>query len=112
MHKLVILITVPPDDDLFDLHWPEFLRAAERMPGVVRETTSRIDFRLFGDVDCRLIHELYFDSLPALEAAMQSGAGVNAGAILQRISGGRFTLLFADHHEDEMDKIRAAEGAR
>jgi hypothetical protein len=106
MHKLVILITVPPDDDRFDLHWPEFLRTAEAMPGLVRESTSRVNFRVYGDVDCRMIHEFHFISLQALEAAMQSDAGVNAGKILQRITGGQFTLLFADHHEDDLRNLR------
>lgn len=109
MHKLIILITVPPDDDLFDLHWPEFLRAAEGMPGLVRETTSRVNFKLYGDVDCRMIHELHFDSLQALEAAMQSEPGVNAGTVLQRISQGKFTLLFADHHEDDVLNMQPAD---
>jgi len=106
MHKLLILITVPPDDDLFDLHWPEFLRVAEGMPGLVRETTGRVNFRLYGDIDARMVHELHFNSLQALEAAMRSEAGVNAGKVLQRITGGRFTLLFADHHEDDLKNMQ------
>jgi hypothetical protein len=110
MHKLVILITVPPDDDLFDLNWPEFLRTAEQMPGLVRETTSRVSFKLYGNVDARMIHELHFDSLRALEGAMQSDPGRAAGIVLQRITGGRFTLLFADHHEDELGNLRPAAG--
>jgi hypothetical protein len=106
MHKLVIIITVPPDDDLFDLHWPEFLRLAEEMPGLVRETTSRINFKVYGDLSPRIIHELHFISLQTLEAAMQSDAGVNAGTVLQRITGGQFTLLFADHLEDDLQNLR------
>ncbi|HUF39689.1 MAG TPA: hypothetical protein VMN57_14285 [Anaerolineales bacterium] len=106
MHKLIILITVPPDDDIFDLLWPEFLRTAEAMPGLLRETTSRVDFKVYGEVDCRMIHELHFDSLRSLEAAMRSDPGTNAGAVLQRITGGRFTLLFADHHEDGIENLQ------
>jgi uncharacterized protein (TIGR02118 family) len=106
MHKVIILITVPPDEDVFDLHWPEFLRHAEQMPGLIRETTSRINHRLYGPVDARMIHELHFESLRSLETAMQSDPGRNAGAVLQRITGGRFTLLFADHLEDDLENIR------
>ena len=105
MHKIVILITVPPDDDDFEAQWPEFLRQAEQMPGLLRETTSRVHFQVYGDVDCRLIHELHFNSLQALEAAMQSDQGKRTGMILQKITGGRFSLFFADHHEDDIENL-------
>lgn len=111
MHKIVILITVPPDDDVFEMHWPEFLRQAEQMPGLLRETTSRVHFQVYGDVDCRLVHELHFKSLQALEAAMQSEEGKLTGGVLQRITGGRFSLYFTDHHEDDIENLKPAEDA-
>ena len=107
MHKIVLLITVPPDDDIFDLHWPEFLKLAEQMPGLQRETSSRVHFQVYGDVDVRMIHELHFRSLQALEAAMQSEVGKKAGMVLQRITEGRFSLFFADHHEDEVENLKS-----
>ena len=111
MHKIVILITLPPDDDDFEAQWPDFLRHAEQMPGLLRETTSRVHFQVYGDVDCRLIHELHFKSLQALEAAMQSEEGKMTGMTLQRITGGRFSLYFADHHEDDAENLKPKEPA-
>lgn len=106
MQKIVILINVPPDDDLFEAGWPEFLRHAERMPGLLRETTGRVSHTLFGDLHCTLIHELHFATLANLEYAMQSEPGRKAGEALQRITRSRFTLLFADHHEDTAENLR------
>ena len=109
MHKIVILISVPPDDDVFDLSWPAFLKQAEQMPGLLRETTSRVHFQVYGDVACRLIHELHFNSLQALETAMQSEEGKKTGLILQQITAGQFSLYFADHHEDDVENLQPPE---
>lgn len=111
MHKLVILIHVPEHDQAFDLGWPEFLRNAEEMPGLRKESTSRVRFTIFGGQVITMIHELYFDTFPALELAMRSEPGKQAGEVLQRITGGRCTLLFADHHEDLISNFRTLKKA-
>lgn len=100
MHKLVILIHLPPDDASFDDGWPEFLQHAEQMPGLLKEATGRVTHSLYGETDCSLIHELYFESPANLEYAMQSEHGRKAGEVLQRIARGRLSLFFSDHHED------------
>ncbi len=107
MYKLVILIEIPDDDSLFQNQWPNFLRFAEKMPGLIRETTSRVGRRLFGDYECSLVHELYFASLADLEKAMSSYDGKVAGSILQRITRGKMTLLFAEHHEDTAENLQS-----
>ena len=105
MHKLVILIEPPQDDDAFDEIWPQFLRLAESMPGLERESTSRVDGILFGRYDIALIHELYFESLTSLKDAMSSPQGQATGELLQRMTGGRLTLLYTDHKEDDLENI-------
>ena len=105
MHKLVILIEPPEDYDRFEQHWPEFLHLAESMPGLKKESTSRVDGSLFGRYDCAIIHELYFDSLADIQSAMSSPAGQATGELLQRMTNGRMTLLFADHKEDDLENI-------
>lgn len=105
MQKLVILIHVPVEDELFEAGWPEFLRHAEHMPGLLRESTSRVSHVLFGETAPTIIHELFFESLGSLEYAMQSESGKKAGAILQRITQSRFSLMFADHHEDTGENL-------
>lgn len=107
MYKLVILIE--PQNDWFEFErvWPEFLKRAEQMPGLIRETTSPIDQLLHGHYHVGMIHELYFDSMEKAKQAMASPPGVEAGKLLQIITAGKVTLLFADHKEDELENIQA-----
>jgi uncharacterized protein (TIGR02118 family) len=106
MHKLVIWIEEPDDWATFDETWPQFLHHAESMPGLCREVTCRVDSVLYGRGDIALIHELYFDSMQALQEAMTSPSGSAAGKVLQSMTGGRMTLFYADHKEDDMENIR------
>jgi uncharacterized protein (TIGR02118 family) len=105
MYKLIILIesTSMPG---FHNFWPRFLHAAENIPGLRRESTSRINQVLYGDVQYALVHELYFDSLPALHAGLVSPSGQEAGRLLQDMTSGRVKLLIADHSQDDLENIR------
>lgn len=105
MHKLIILIesTSAPG---FHNFWPRFLHAAENIPGLRKEATSRISQVLYGDVQYALIHELFFDSLTSLQAGLASQPGQEAGKLLQEMTGGRVKLLIADHSEDNLENIR------
>jgi hypothetical protein len=105
MHKLVILIE-STSDPAFDQTWPEFLHQAERIPGLLRESTSRVGQVLFGSAACEMIHELYFESYAAMQQGLASPAGREAGRLLQSMTGGRVTLLFADHTQDDIENIR------
>lgn len=107
MHKLIILIAPPLDEAAFDERWPEFLAQCEQMPGLRRETTSRVERLLHGGQHTSLIHELYFDSLEALKAAMNSPAGQETGRLLQQLTGGQMTLLMAHHLEDDLANFHA-----
>lgn len=106
MYKLVILIPVPENSSEFERKWPEFLAEAERMPGLLRETTSRIDRVVYGEFPIHVIHELYFDSLKQAAEAMGSLEGEKAGNILQDITNGKVSLLLADHTQDDLSNIR------
>lgn len=105
VHKLVILIetTAIPD---FHEYWPRFLHAAENIPGLMREATSRVNRVLYGDIECSMIHELFFNSLATLNAGLASAPGQEAGRLLQEMTGGKVTLLIADHAEDDLANIR------
>lgn len=106
MHKLIILIGEAADTPEFHENWPRFLHRAEQMPGLLREASVQVEARLYGPWNVRMIHELYFESRQALDAAMRSLEGKMAGATLQDITGGKFTLLIAEHAEDELENIR------
>lgn len=105
MHKLVILIEPLQDYDAFEESWPQFLHMAESMPGLRRESTSRVDGVLYGRYHCTIIHELYFDSLADIQEAMKSAEGRATGELLQKMTGGHMTLLYADHKEDNLENI-------
>lgn len=107
MYKLVILIEAQEDTARFDNRWPQFLALAEKMPGLRREVTSRVDRVLHGSFQVHLTHELFFDSLKAATEAMASVEGSAAGQVLQDISGGKVTLLLADHTQDDLAHIRS-----
>jgi len=111
MHKLVILVDLPPEGAAFEEAWPQFLHLSERMPGLQREATSHVEYVLYGDYQPALMHELFFDSLDAVHQAMSSPEGRAAGEVLQRMSGGRLTLLIADHKEDDLENIRKHQGS-
>ncbi len=105
MYKLIILVesTTTPG---FHALWPRFLHAAEDIPGLRREATSRVSQVLFGDLQCAMIHELFFDSYATLQSGMASDPGKEAGRLLQEMTGGKVELFIADHSEDELENIR------
>lgn len=105
MHKLIILVESTSTPGFHD-YWPRFLHAAESIPGLRREATSRVSSVLYGDVQYALIHELYFDTLPALQSGLASPSGKEAGGLLQEMTSGRVKLLIADHSEDNIENIR------
>ncbi|RMF49060.1 MAG: hypothetical protein D6755_02900 [Anaerolineae bacterium] len=110
MYKLVII--VPRQSVIHSLqeHWPKFLHLAERMPGLVRESHTRPHTYLYGMQRLELIQEFYFPDLPALEAALLSDVGQAAGSMLQEITGGRVTVLIAEHMEASLP-IEATDAA-
>jgi len=105
MHKLIILVesTATPD---FHVYWPRFLHSAENIPGLLREATSRIGQVLYGEMQCSLIHELFFESYTSLQIGLASEAGKEAGRLLQEMTSGKVRLLIADHSEDALENIR------
>ncbi|MBN2148650.1 MAG: hypothetical protein JW726_14785 [Anaerolineales bacterium] len=105
MYKLVILFHTN-SDPMLDERWPQFLRLVEQMPGLQREATCRVERFLSGSLQVSLIHELYFHTLIELQAGMASLHGMQAGQLLQEITSGKVTLLFADHRQDDLENIR------
>ena len=93
MHKLVILIEQQVDRNMFDTLWPQFLHWVEKMPGLVRESSSETVKFLFGRTYYMKMHELYFETI--LE-----------GKLLQKISRGHMTLFLAEHKEDTLENIQ------
>ena len=108
MHKLIILFSQPSDPLAFLTGWQAFLHMAEQMPGLRRETVSLIEDVVYGEDKLRpfKIHELYFDDRAALDAALASDAGQQAGEWLHQFTEGKFTLLIAPHQEATEKEIK------
>jgi hypothetical protein len=106
MYKLMILIEPAANGSTLDEGWPEFLRQAERMPGLLREASVLVRRALAGRYEIAQVHELFFETAEALYQAMASPPGQEAGQILQRITAGQMTLLIAEHREDQIENIR------
>lgn len=101
MYKLIILFKQPVDLADFERRWSEeFVPLVEQMPDVQRIVVSHTHGGPAGSVDIHLIHEVYFESLNTLKAAMASPQGVAAGQCLLRLAKKNATLLFAEHMED------------
>jgi len=105
MHKLVILVETPADLVAFEGNWPKFLRLAEKMPGLIKETSSHVENILYGSLNVSFIHELIFADSQTTYQAMGSPQGREAGKQLQYITNGRVILFTADHREDDLAHI-------
>jgi hypothetical protein len=106
MHKLVILIEAIDGWDRLEMQWPGFLHLVESLPGLRRESSSRIERFLYGRTAYGRMHELFFDSLAEAEQALMTPRGQEAGRMLQQMSGGRVVLFFAEHKEDTAENIQ------
>ncbi len=101
MHKLMVVFTSPEDALRLETQWStEFVARAERMPGLRRVSVSRIVGGPGGAADLHLVHELYFDDLEALQAAVASAQGQEAGQALIGFAGAEVSVYFAQHMEE------------
>ena len=106
MYKLMIIIPPHVEEPVLNASWPDFLHAAESMPGLLREASVRVTASLFGTQEIGMVHELFFETLAELQDAMRSPEGLAAGQIIQQLTQGQMTLLIAEHREDEIENLR------
>jgi uncharacterized protein (TIGR02118 family) len=102
VHKLMLLFRRPENVLEFERKWSEeFVRKAERMPGLRRVSVSRIQETLTGEIGLHLVHEFFFDDAQTLREAMASPEGQTAGKALMAFAADHVTLCFAEHLEEE-----------
>lgn len=101
MYKLIILFEKPLNELDFQENWQIFMGLAEKLPRLRREIVSSVQQVIHGPGDRQFfrIHELIFDSRDALETALETKAGQEAGQFLQNFTFGRVMLLTAEHME-------------
>ena len=107
MYKLIIIF----EESGGGVEWQQFLKLAEQMPGLRRETITRPDRLISGKPETMpaMIHELIFDSRESLESALSSPEGRTAGQFLQSYAGGQVTILTSEHMEAVEQEFRKKE---
>ena len=106
MYQMVIILPLDLDLNRFENGWPDFLEAAEQMPGLIQESVTRFDQSFFGSRDIQRIYTFSFMDRTSLEEALTSPAGEEAGNILHNISGGKLSILSGDYQTDTLDRIQ------
>lgn len=101
MVKLVILYKHPTDIDQFEQGYAENLAKLEALPGIVRRQANVILGSPTQNREYYRVLELYFDNFMAMDRAMTSPAGTQAGQDLMRYTNGQVELLFMDVFEDD-----------
>jgi uncharacterized protein (TIGR02118 family) len=102
VHKLILIFRPPLDPTIFERRWSEeFVALAERMPGLRRVSLARAYGGPAGATEVYLVHEFYFDDAEALQQAMTSPEGQQAGRALMGFAARQVSLTFAEHLEEE-----------
>jgi uncharacterized protein (TIGR02118 family) len=102
MHKLMIVFHSSEDPLTIESQWSEeFVARTEQMPGLRRVSVSRVVGGPGGALDLHLVHELFFDDLQALENALASEQGQEAGKALISFAKDNVSVYFARHLEEE-----------
>ena len=105
-YQLLILIPLTVEIQSFDEGWPEFLNAAEQMPGLIEESVNRIDNCIYGQNFLRRVYSFSFEDKSSLEKALTSPPGEKAGEILHRLTRGNMFLLSGEYKQDFLENIQ------
>ena len=98
MVKLIVAYGPPTDPDAFDQHDESTHKPlAEAIPGLRRFEVGKVIGTPDGaDAPYRLIAELYFDDLAALQTAMGSSEGQAAAGDVGNFATGGATMMIAE----------------
>jgi len=95
--KLIVLYKKPADTKAFDDHYFNIhVPLAEKMPGLIKSSYSRITGSPMGQPGFYLMAELTFDSQEALQQALASPEGRAAGKDVMGFAGDLVHMMFAD----------------
>jgi uncharacterized protein (TIGR02118 family) len=102
MFKLMIIFRQPPPTGIraFEVAYTGLLGLVEQMPGIQRRQVISVVGSPTGPSPYYRILEVYFADQGAMEEAMRSEIGQQAGAQLAGFPEGIFELVFADVYEE------------
>jgi uncharacterized protein (TIGR02118 family) len=101
MFKFMILFNKPAVPKTFENSYNDFLALVERMPEIRRRQVINVQGSPAGTTKLFRILEVYFDDQAAMEEALRSEAGQEAGAELRRFRQGSYELIFAEVFEED-----------
>jgi uncharacterized protein (TIGR02118 family) len=101
MVKLIVLFRAGTHSSNYEERYNEFLMSLEQLPGMRRKSVSNVYAAPGGMAHYRDVVEITFDDRSALEAALTSPAGVEAGNRLIRFAGPDAITLFAEVMEED-----------
>jgi hypothetical protein len=104
---MVIILPESLDLNQFDKGWPAFLKLAEKMPGLIQESVTRIDQVLYGSEKIQRIYTFSFQDRQSMEQALTTGVGEEAGKILHQITNGEISILAGANLTDNLDRIHS-----
>ncbi len=106
MYKMTLLFRKPEDPERFEEQWTRmFLPFAERMPGVERVTVSHVIGEPDGTSDYYRMHEFFFADQKALDHALTSEKGLQAGNVLMTFASEITTILFSEVFEEPRSEV-------
>lgn len=100
MVKLSILFTHPDDPQTFEERYNFNLSMMEKLPGIRRRQACVVLGGPGGKSPFYRMLELYFDDFPALDAALLSPQGKEAGKDLMNFAAGKVDLVFVEVYEE------------
>jgi uncharacterized protein (TIGR02118 family) len=98
--KFMIVFKHPNDSDRFENTCNDLLALIERIPDVRRRQVIHVVGSPQGASPYYRILEVYFDSSDALQTALLSTQGQEAGGELQKFPANSFEMVFAEVYEE------------
>src|SRR5574341_1009071 len=101
MVKAIILFRqMGKQSPVFDADYNDFLMKMEALPGLRRKSVSTVYAAPGGMIPFGAVVEVTFDDHAALQAALTSPPGVEAGNLLNTLAGPDAMILYADVLEE------------
>jgi len=103
MVKLQVLFRTGQRSEAYYESYNRFLMKIDELPGLRRKSVSSVYGAMGGEIPFDTIVEAYFDDQAALQAALTSEAGAEAGRLLIQFAGPNALALYADLLEESYD---------
>ncbi|MBL8118104.1 MAG: EthD family reductase [Anaerolineae bacterium] len=101
MVKFIITFTRAENLDVFENAYNDLLALVERMPNIQRRQVVNVLGSPSGEAPYYRLLEIYFDSVEAMQEALRSKAGQEAGGELgRRFVAGTYAAYYADVFEE------------